>query len=73
MPDRLSPAVPGGPLPTFAGLLAEEISALRKLAHDRRSVSFALFRGRLATLDDAVRQALVESSRGREDPPQPKP
>ena len=43
MSDCLSPSAPGGLVRTFAGLLAEEISALRKLAHDRRAVSFALF------------------------------
>jgi hypothetical protein len=43
MSDCLSPSAPGGLVRTFAGLLAEEIKVLRKLAHDRRAVSFALF------------------------------
>jgi hypothetical protein len=55
MSDRLSPSVPGGPVRTFAGLLAEEIGALRKLAHDRRAVSVALFcrRARLSQISSA--------------------
>jgi hypothetical protein len=50
--DRLSPSVPGGLVRAFAGLLAEEISALRKLAHNRRAVSVALFcrRARLSQI-----------------------
>jgi hypothetical protein len=43
MPDRFSPAISAGLVATSAGLLAEEISALRKLAQDRRAASFVLF------------------------------
>jgi hypothetical protein len=39
---RLSPSVSRGPVRTLAGLVADEVSELRKLAQDRRAVSFAL-------------------------------
>ena len=54
MSDRLSPSVPGGPV------LAEEICALRKLAHDRRIVSFALFRQRVRLTQISSPHARIE-------------
>jgi hypothetical protein len=43
MSNRPFAPISSHPVGTSAGLLAEEVSALRKLAQDRRAASFVLF------------------------------
>jgi hypothetical protein len=50
------------PVGASPGLLAEEVSALRKLARHRRAASFALFRKTLR-----LAQALRSDAEGRAD------